>query len=165
MLDRPWQAWRAVLITIVVPAGCGGDDGAQPIDAAGVDAAVDARIVDAAVDATPIDADVGACSVDGVYTVDLGKPIFFGFDAETHVWGAALTEAELTTPLIDGTYTYGEGSFTIVESPDSACPSDQVGKYTVAFAAGCHFTLTLVDDPCTERAQSLGGAMFMLVHP
>lgn len=165
MLDRSWAA-RVVscgsfALACATAAACGGDDdGGQPTDAARVDARIiDARIVDA-----PVDADLSACAIDGVYQTTIGGPAFFRFDADTHAWGIAPTEADLGNPFIFGTYTFAGTTFTIVESPDSECPVDQVGTYSVAFAGACDFTLTLVSEPCTQRGDALHGAVFTFLH-
>jgi hypothetical protein len=178
-MNQPWGAGvvsRALIsIALALAAGCSDDaepstDAAAidaradaPIDAVPIDAPIDAIPIDAPIDAIPIDADPSACTIDGVYTgAILATPFFFRFTPSTGAWMAAMTEAGLATPLLEGTFTFAAPTLSVI---DNACPATATGQYTVAFAGPCNFTLTLVTDPCTDRGAALNGAMFTFAHP
>jgi hypothetical protein len=150
------------------PRPDGATDGGEPVDADESDAELadvpqgDALpTMDGGGDGgTPGDGG-SMCTIDGIYAVMfLGMTVYFQFDAMSGTWRAAMTRAELATPLLSGVFTFANGTFTIQEGPNSDCDPSDVGSFTLTFQMDCTFTLTLIGDPCTDRGDTLDGAVF-----
>ncbi|MEO1231552.1 MAG: hypothetical protein AAFZ18_21850 [Myxococcota bacterium] len=99
-------------------------------------------------------ADAGACTIAGAYDTRTLRG-WLNFDAAGN-WAGGPTRADAIAAPPAGSYTFTGTRLNITNIPASPC-MNIVGVYDVIFGAGCSFTLSLVMDTCSVRANVFDG--------
>jgi hypothetical protein len=111
------------------------------------------------------------CALDGVWSTSnqRGAATFTTkVTTATHAFTLDRTGGGVPDAHIVGSYTYDAASSKMVVTNTSVSTQDMAfyacigtpGTYTVAFTDCTHFTMQLVSDGCTARAQGAGRATF-----
>src|SRR5262249_12777709 len=100
------------------------------------------------------------CDIVGDYSFPAPRfTVYFRFGADG-TWVSATDRGFLDFSTFSGTYTISGAQIAVHDGPTAVCAPALEGVYAMTWATDCsEFRLTVVSEPCTARATTLGGVM------